>query len=138
MPIRRHLAPLFALAVLTGCSDIYLAMDDVPRSVENPDYRQLVATAFKTTFRDYASYDAFEISAPRMVHSMSGWNWMTCVRFAIQRRRRTYVFLIKNNQIVIGRYNVQTDECEAQTYAPFGAEMDMNRPGNPALLSPLY
>jgi hypothetical protein len=137
MRVIRHFGLLLALTLLTGCSELFLAVDEAPKS-ETADYRQVVATAFKTAFRDYISYDGFEISAPRMVHSMNGMNWLTCVRFGVQGERRTYVFFIRNDQVVTARYNVQTDECGAQNYAPFDAEMGKTMPGTTASVNPLY
>ena len=88
----------------------------------------------KTSSENRASYDAFAISDFRWVHSFKGWAWMTCVRFEDNGHPRTYVVFIKDGKVIDNRYAVQTDACNAQTYAAFDA-MGPTRSG---VLGPLY
>jgi hypothetical protein len=106
--------------VLPGCSSLSLPAEDAPASGPDPAYTKLVAKHMENNFTDYESYDAFEISDFRWVHGLKGWNWLTCVRFLDkQGRRRTYALFIKKDEIVDGRYAVESDKCAAQTYASF-------------------
>ncbi len=127
-------AALLALALLPGCSDLALPSEETPAFGPEPGYNNLVANHLKATFKNHASYDAFEISAFRWVHSLKGWTWSACVRFQDRGHPRTYAVFIKDGKVVDGRYSVQTDACETQAYAPFDA-MRLARPGT---LEPLY
>jgi len=115
----RHsvLAGLFLLtAVSVGCNQ--LASTPAPEAPD-PTYQSVIANYFKTTFKTYASYKAFEISTPRWVHGFQGWNWLICVRFLDGDRRRTYVLTLNGTNIVDAHYAVQTDDCGAQAYSVF-------------------
>ena len=89
--LRRGLMALLTAAALVGCNEVVLAEEHIPESPLDPSYRAVIANYLKTTFKNYSSYEAFEISDPRWVHSFQGWNWLTCVRFVDRNRRRTYV-----------------------------------------------
>jgi len=62
--------------------------------------------------------DAVDISELRWMNTIKGWGWLACVHFQDQGHRRTYVFVINENEIVDARYAVETDACNAQTYSP--------------------
>ena len=109
---------LLTVVTLSGCSTLPTA-GDAPESVWDPSYRDVIATYLKTTFKNYASYEAFEISDPRWVHSFDGWTWLTCVRFQDHGHTRAYAVFQKGSVIVNARYAVQTDQCDLQTYAFF-------------------
>ena len=96
-----------------------IAEEHIPESPPDPSYRAVIANYLKTTFKNYSSYEAFEISDPRWVHAFQGWNWLTCVRFVDRNRRRTYVLILNGTTIVDAHYAVQTDDCGAQTYSVF-------------------
>ena len=85
----------------------------------DPASREVIAAHLKATFKNYASYDSFEIADPRWVHSIKGWNWLTCVRFQDHGHMRIYALFLNANKIVDDRYAVQTDNCDMQTYFPF-------------------
>jgi hypothetical protein len=138
LPMMKYLLFVFALTVLTGCSQVFSTMDEVPKSQSETDYRKLIAKTFVTAFRDYASYNTVEISAPRLVDSMFGHTSMTCVRFEAKGRRRVYVFFIRNDAVVDARYDVQTDQCGAQSYQPFDPATGSERPVIAAPQNPLY
>jgi hypothetical protein len=104
------------------------------RRLDRTQATNLVANYLKNTFKNRASYDAFAISAFRWVHSFSGWAWMTCVRFEDNGHPRAYAVFIKDGKVIDGRYAVQTDACNTQTYAVFDA-MGPTRAG---VLGPLY
>jgi hypothetical protein len=59
---------------------------------------------------------------------------MTCVHFGDNGHPRTYAVFIKDGKVNDGRYAVQTDACDTQTYAAFDA-MGPTRAG---VLEPLY
>jgi hypothetical protein len=66
---------------------------------------------------------------------LKGWSWMTCVSFEENRHPRTYAIFIKDGKVIDSRYAVQIDDdCNTQTYAPFGA-VGSTRAG---VLGPLY
>jgi hypothetical protein len=117
--LRRALVALLTAAALAGCNKVVLAEEHIPESPPDPSYRAVIANYFKTTFKNYSSYEAFEILSPRWVHSFQGWNWLTCVRFVDRDRRRTYVLVLNGTSIVDAHYAVQTDDCGAQTYSVF-------------------
>jgi hypothetical protein len=93
--------------------------EPIAPSAPDPSYRNVIADRLKTTFKDYASYELFEISAPRWVHSLQGWNWLVCVRFLDRGRRRGYALLFNGSTVVDGHYAYQTDNCSIQSYVVF-------------------
>ena len=129
-------ALLLALAVAAGCSSLAISGEDAPASGPDPAYNVKVANRIKNWFKDHASYEAFEISDYRWVHSITGWNWLTCVRFQERGHRRTYAVFLKGNEIVDSRYAVQADGCDTAGYTPFdlatGAATARPNPGEPA------
>jgi hypothetical protein len=90
-----------------------------PPSAPDPSYRDVIAYCFKTTFKNYATYELFEISEPRWVSSIKGWNWLVCVRFVDRGRRRNYALLLNGSTVVDGHYAYQTDNCGSQAYVVF-------------------
>ena len=106
--------------VLAACSGLAASSEEAPATGPDPAYQQLVANYLRSTFKDYPSYDYFEISDPRWVHAFQGWSWLTCVRFQDRGRSRTYALFLQSGKIVDGRYAVETDGCGTQPYAPFG------------------
>lgn len=112
-------AALFVLvAGAAGCSGL-AASDEAAPAPPDPAYRRDVADYLRAQFKDYLSYDTYEISEPRWVHSIHGWSWLTCIRFQDHGRRRNYALFLQSGKVVDGRYAVETDACETQTYAPF-------------------
>jgi hypothetical protein len=91
----------------------------VPEIAADPSYRDVIAKHLKTTFKTSSSYEAFEISNPRWVHSFQGWAWLFCVRFQAQGHKRTYALFVRGSDIIDARYAVNTDECGTQAYALF-------------------
>jgi hypothetical protein len=124
--------------VLLGCSGIALPKEDAPTSGPESAYYKLVADRLRDTFKDIDSYNAFEISAFRWVHTVKGWSWLTCVRFRDRDRRRTYTLLIKAEEIVDSRYAVETDGCDTLTYAPFDQMPNAAKPASGGELEPLH
>jgi hypothetical protein len=90
-----------------------------PPSGPDPSYRNVIANCLKTTFKDYATYELFEISEPRWVSSIKGRNWLVCVRFVDSGHRRNYALLFNDNTVVDGHYAYQTDNCGSQSYVGF-------------------
>lgn len=118
----RHVAwaaLLLSAVALTGCSELASTTGEVPESGPDPSYRDIVASYLKKTFKDYPSYEAFELSGPRWVHSFHGWDWLTCARFHDRGRRRTYALFLNGSEIIDARYAVETDECGMEAYTVF-------------------
>ena len=90
-----------------------------PPSGPDPTYRDVIAYCFKTTFKNYATYELFEISEPRWVSSIKGWIWLVCVRFVDRGHRRNYALLLNDSTVVDGHYAYQTDNCGSQAYVVF-------------------
>jgi hypothetical protein len=90
-----------------------------PPSGPDPTYRDVIAYCFKTAFKNYATYELFEISEPRWVSSIKGWNWLVCVRFVDRGHRRNYALLLNGSTVVDGHYAYQADNCGSQAYVAF-------------------
>jgi hypothetical protein len=129
----RRIVVLGLALVPTSCSDLALS-EEMPPSGPDPAYNDLVATHIKASFKDYAAYQAYELSGYRWVHSLHGWAWITCVRFQDQGHPRTYAVFIKDGKVVDSRYAVQIDACTDQAYGPFTAIGAMRH----GVLGPLY
>ena len=117
--IVRRSALMLALIVLSACSKIALPIEDMPAMGADPSYGAIIAGYIKSSLTNSASYEAFEISGPRWMHSVSGWNWLVCVRFQDRGHQRTYAFFFKDREIINSRYAVQADACSSQAYSPF-------------------
>ena len=85
------LAAAALLGFLAGCSGIAATTEDIAAIGPDP------------AFKNYASYDSFEIADPRWVHSIKGWNWLTCVRFQDHGHMRIYALFLNANKIVDDR-----------------------------------
>jgi hypothetical protein len=132
------LALLSALVILPACSNVALPTEEMPAAGAEPAYRALVANQLNAALKDRASYDAFEISDLRWVHSFKGWSWLACVHFQDRGQRRTYALFISGNTIVDSRYAVQTDACDVATYSPFDLATGAIRPAGIGEHGPLY
>ena len=129
---------LLALVSLPGCSELALQKDAAPTAGSpDPAYTDLISEHIKKTFKDRLSYDRFEISGSRWVHSIKGWAWLSCVRFDDRGHQRVYAVFVKDSAIVDSRYAVQTDACDSETYSPFAA-MGATMPASIGVQEPLY
>jgi hypothetical protein len=126
-------AALLLTFVLLPLSDVAVS-EEMPASGADPSWNKIVANHLKSIFKNRATYDAFAISAFRWVHSLKGWVWMTCVRFEDNGHPRTYAVFIQDGKVIDGRYAVQIDACNTETYAAF----DAMGPSRPGVLGPLY
>ncbi len=131
-------ALLLTLAVLPACSELALPKEGMPAAGADPAYNELVANHLKTAFKNRGSYDTFDISGFRWVHSVKGWSWLTCVRFQDHGHPRTYALFIQDGAVVDGRFAVQTDACDTQTYSQFDATMGTATPASIGVQEPLY
>jgi hypothetical protein len=104
---------------LAGCSGIAAPNEELAPTAPDPSFRDVIATHLKGTLKNHSTYQAFEISDPRWVHTMKGWNWLTCVRFQDSGRLRTYTVFLSDNKVIDSRYAVLTDNCDTQTYYQF-------------------
>ncbi len=112
------LAAVGSCGGLTGCSGLAAGNGEMPLTGPDPTYREVVAAHLKKVLKNYSSYDTFEISDPRWVHSIKGWNWLTCVRFRDRGRVRSYAIFLDGNKVIDDRFAVQTDDCDLQAYSP--------------------
>jgi hypothetical protein len=126
---------LFAFNILTNCSELPVA--DSSQPAEIPNYGQIISQYVRGGWLQTKSSNV-EISNPRWIHAMTGWNWLVCVRFQDGQVRRTYSFFIANNAVTNARFDVLTDSCGLQTYSPF--DLSTGNGTAPTLqgLSPIY
>jgi hypothetical protein len=129
---------LLAPIGLSECSNMVLPDQTTPATGPEPTYGQMVSSRLKVAFKNLAPNDVVEISEPRWVHSMMGWNWLECVHFQDQGHRRTYVFFISGSQVADARYAVVSDACDAQTYSSLDLASGAIRPLAPSEQGPLY
>ena len=125
------------LVTLPACSELAQPNDTTQPGGVEPPYVSLAAKHLQSVMKDRASYDAFEISGVRWVHAIRGWSWLTCVHFRDHGHLRAYALFIQDNAVVDGRFAVETDACESQTYSQFdvmtGALGRPTAPVQPAL-----
>jgi len=105
------------LVLLPACAQLAQPSEAPPST--QPPYASLVSQYLASVLADRASYEDFEVSGLRWVHSFKGWSWLACVHFTDHGHVRTYAIFIQNDAVVDGRYAVETDACAAQTYTPF-------------------
>jgi hypothetical protein len=125
------------LGPLEGCGGFAATNEEVPTTGPDLTYRETVANHLKKVLKNLSTYDSFEISDPRWVHSVKGWNWLTCVRFQDRGRLRTYALYLNGDKVVDDRFAVQTDNCDTQTYLPF-ERMGGSAGGSGSGLEPLH
>ncbi len=63
----------------SGCAGIATGNTEMPLTGLDPSYREVVAARLRSVLKNYDSYDSFEISDPRLVHSIKGPAWLFCV-----------------------------------------------------------
>lgn len=131
--IKSCLPPLAALVaaaiMLAGCSAVPVENSTEPAPPAN--YGKTIADALKK-FKDFANYRDFQISSLRWVHAATGWNWLVCVRYNDRGLTRFYAFFLDGDSVVNARYDVRTDHCAVQQYAPFDVM------GGPGTQQPIY
>jgi hypothetical protein len=110
---------LALMLLLSGCLQIAQTSEAATPPAEQPAYAALAAKYFSSTMADPASFENFEISGLRWVHAFKGWSWLACVHFVDHGRLRTYALFIQNDDVIDGRYAVQSDSCGSQSYTPF-------------------
>lgn len=131
------MAALWLLAMVPGCSGIAQPSEAAPPGTE-PPYASLAAKQLQSILKDRTADEGFEISGVRWVDSLRGWTWLTCVHFRDRGRLRTYALFIQDNVVVDGRYAVETDGCETQSFTPFDLMTgELGRPTAP-VQPPLY
>jgi hypothetical protein len=111
----QYAALVSAALMVAQCSAVPLDNGTQPGPPAN--YGVLVAATLRG-FKDFANYSNFQISGLRWVHAANGWSWLACVRFADHGRQRFYAFFLDNSAVISSRYDVRTDRCPAQQYAP--------------------
>lgn len=129
---------LLPLALL-GCSSVALPQTEAPASEPNAAaFHKIIGDYLKGSFKDIGTYDSFEISDARWVHTPKGWRWMSCVRFQERAYTRTYAVFIQTDRVVDSRYAVTTDGCGEQTYLPFDGIPITAKPSGGIELDPLH
>jgi hypothetical protein len=126
---------LAGLMIAPGCGNLVLN-EAAPATGVDPGYIKIVATYMKNNFTGLSPYDAAEISQPRWFQSEKGWNWLACVHFQDNGRRRTYSVFFRND-VVDARYAVLTDGCGTQSYFPIELT-GTQRPNAIGVNGPLY
>lgn len=125
--------------VVTGCSELALSTEDAPAgSVDPGGATTVVVDRLKSVFKDPASYQAFELSGLRWVHSLKGWSWLACVRFQNHGHQRFYAVFVKDNAVTDDRYAVETDGCQTQSYVPLDLGLGTTRPAAFGIQQPIY
>jgi hypothetical protein len=132
-------ATLLLPFVLLGSSGVALTQTDAPTSAPNPAaFHKIIGDYLKGSFKEIATYESFEISEPRWMHTVKGWSWLSCVRFQERSHVRTYAVFIQTDKVVDSRYAVTTDGCGEQTYAPFDDIPVTAKPSSGVELDPLH
>jgi hypothetical protein len=132
-------ATLLLPLVLLGCSGVALTQTDAPTSTPNPAaFHKIIGDYLKKSFKEIATYESFEISDARWVHTVKGWSWLSCIRFQERSHVRTYAVFIQTDKVVDSRYAVTTDGCGEQTYTPFDDIPVTVKPPGGVELDPLH
>jgi hypothetical protein len=133
------LATLLLPLVLLGCSSVALPQSDAPPAEANAAaFHKIIGAYLTESFKDIGTYDSFEISEARWVHTAKGWSWLSCIRFQERSHVQTYAVFIRTDKVVDSRYAVTTDGCGEQAYAPFNDIPVMAKPSNGVGLDPLH
>jgi len=132
----RRAALALAFVALSGCSELAQPSGVMPSGPE-PPYVALVAQHLRSVLVDLASYDGFEISGLRWVHSIKGWSWLACVHFQDRGHRRSYAVFIQADAVLDARYAVETDACQSQAYTQFDLTSGVIGRPTPAVQPPL-
>jgi hypothetical protein len=111
----QYAALLSAALALAQCSALPLENATQPPPPAN--YGALVAATLRG-IKGFAGYSDFQISGLRWAHTANGWNWIACVRFVDHGRQHFYTFFLDAGGVIASRYDVRTDQCAAQQYAP--------------------
>jgi|HubBroStandDraft_2_1064218.scaffolds.fasta_scaffold01113_6 hypothetical protein len=132
-------ATLLLPLVLLGCSGVALTQTDAPTSAPNPAaFHKIIGDYLKKSFKEIATYESFEISDARWVHTVKGWSWLSCIRFQERGHVRTYAVFIQTDKVTDSRYAVTTDGCGEQTYTPFDDIPVTVKPPDGVELDPLH
>lgn len=134
----RRVALALLLLGSPACSELAQPSQAASPPPTQPPYVSLAAQYLLSAFKDRSAYGGFEISGLRWVASLKGWAWLACAHFQDHGHLRTYAIFIQDNAVVDGRYAVETDTCETQTYTPFDLVTgQLGRPTAP-VQPPLY
>jgi len=134
----RRLALTLLLLNSAACSELAQPSQAATPPPAQPPYVSLAAQYLLSAFKDRSAYGGFAISGLRWVSSLKGWAWLACVHFQDHGHSRTYAIFVQDNAVVDGRYAVETDACEAQTYTQFDLVTgELGRPTAP-VQPPLY
>jgi len=138
MKVTRTLLSLMLLG-LTACTS--LPVQDPMEPSDRPNYGPMVAGYVRGTFKDFtkngaSAYEDFEIAGLRWVHSTTGWNWLTCIRYRDGNRRYWYaIYMHADGSIVEARHDLVIDNCVEQAYVPF--DLATGKIGQPTAARPL-
>ncbi len=108
-------AVVSAALTLAQCSAVPLESGAQPPPPAN--YGASVAATLRG-IKGFSGYVDFQISGLRWAHTASGWNWIACVRFTDHGRQHFYTLFLDAGGVIASRYDVRTDQCATQQYAP--------------------
>jgi hypothetical protein len=132
-------ATLLLPLALLGCSSA--ALPQTEAAANQPDtnaFHKIIGEYLEKSFKDIGTYNGFEISDARWVHTPKGWRWLSCVRFLDRAHTQTYAVFIQTDKVVDSRYAVTTDGCGEQAYLPFGDLPMTANPSGGIELDPLH
>ena len=123
-----RILPFAVALLLAGCSLSEVALAPQHDTAgPPPNYRKLIATGLAGIAGADKRAHAMQISRARRVDSLKGPAWLVCLRANADTKPLDYAILIQEERIVDSRTAARTDQCQDQTYEPFGAFVESQR-----------
>jgi hypothetical protein len=118
---RRSFSDLAIGSIVACCSMSATAIAEVGKPV--PNYKELIATAVKTSFVPSVSAALVDISALHPTRPPQMGDWMACLRVAINGEPALYAAFIEGQppSVVLLRRAVRFDDCARDQYEPLPA-----------------
>ena len=120
-----RILPYVMALMLAGCS-----LSEVALSPHNdvagpaPNYRKLITANLVSIVGEGKRAQGLRISGLRRIDSLKGPAWLVCLRADADAKPLDYAILIQEERIVDSRTAARTDQCQDQTYEPFGVLVD--------------
>ncbi len=108
---------LLPAAALSGCAGLATGNTEMPLRSPDLTYREVASARLKSVLKNYDTYDTFEISDPRWVHSIKAGIGLPAFASAIRTACAAMPYSSTGTR---PRFAVQTDNCDLQTYYPLG------------------
>jgi hypothetical protein len=118
-------------AILGGCSVTEIIQDWTlaPRSdLSQPDYRRIVTDAIDKILPGRVATDELEISDTRLVDSLKGPAWLTCLKIDPRGHPRHLAIFIQDNKIAEWRSGLVIDQCHKASYTPLVVPASAKKP----------